>query len=516
MIEVELPDGSVAEFPDGTTPDVIKGALQKRFGAPARQPEAAPTQQPAMAKTSRLPEERGLFRRIDDGVRGVADMMTFGFADEIAAKANELTGLGGGYDENLVNERARDATGGAERFAGQLAGAVMIPGGSARSVGGAALQGGIMGGAYGFGSGEGDVNNRMMNAAVGGALGGAAGGAVRGVANKLGERAARASIPSNDQLRAAGQAAYKAADDAGVIIRPESTQRLTAAITDDLAEFGFDPALQPGIGAVLNRLQGLGDQNVTLKGMDVIRRVAGNAAQSYDNPSQKALAGKIMSRIDDFIGDLSPNDVLAGNSKEAANQMLKARSMWTRLKKAEMVDTALLKADRRAASTGSGGNADNAMRQNVRGLLDNPRTARGMSKTERAAAEKVVRGSRTQNALRLAGKLSPQGNGLMAALGVGGAMVNPAIGGLALGGMGAKSVADSMTVKAVERLSEIIRSGGMTAAQLAAAVRSGQIPADAAQAAIERANAMIQMPASRMAATGAERRPLEITVTPNR
>jgi len=33
MIEVELPDGSIAEFPDGTSNDAIKGALQKRFAA---------------------------------------------------------------------------------------------------------------------------------------------------------------------------------------------------------------------------------------------------------------------------------------------------------------------------------------------------------------------------------------------------------------------------------------------------------------------------------------------------
>ena len=37
MIEVELPDGSIAEFPEGTTPDVIKGVLQKRFAAPSAQ-----------------------------------------------------------------------------------------------------------------------------------------------------------------------------------------------------------------------------------------------------------------------------------------------------------------------------------------------------------------------------------------------------------------------------------------------------------------------------------------------
>lgn len=38
MIEVELPDGTIAEFPDGTSNDVIKGALQKRFATPAPEP----------------------------------------------------------------------------------------------------------------------------------------------------------------------------------------------------------------------------------------------------------------------------------------------------------------------------------------------------------------------------------------------------------------------------------------------------------------------------------------------
>lgn len=41
MIEVQLPDGSIAEFPDGTAPDVMKAAIQKRF--PVQAPaDAAP------------------------------------------------------------------------------------------------------------------------------------------------------------------------------------------------------------------------------------------------------------------------------------------------------------------------------------------------------------------------------------------------------------------------------------------------------------------------------------------
>lgn len=39
MIEVELPDGSIAEFPDGTSNDVIKSALQRRFAPPQEDPK---------------------------------------------------------------------------------------------------------------------------------------------------------------------------------------------------------------------------------------------------------------------------------------------------------------------------------------------------------------------------------------------------------------------------------------------------------------------------------------------
>lgn len=507
--KVKVDDSFLSLSPEeqNATVDEIAASLggaqpQQTATAPQAPDAVAQPSEPAMAKTSRLQPERGVLRRIDDAVRGFADVATFGLADEFAAKMGALTGIGGesgNYDKNLVEQRSRDASGGPERFAGQIAGAFAVPGGAAKTVGRAALGGAATGAAYGFGSGEGGAAARGENALLGGAIGGLAGGAVRGIANRLETKAARAAIPTNETLRAAGQAAYKAADNAGVIIKPESTQRLTQAITSDLAEFGYDPALQPGISAVLNRIQGLGEDNITLKGMDIIRRVARNAGSDITNKSQQELSNKIIGHIDDFIGGLKPDDVLAGNTKEATNAMLKARNIWTRLKKAEMVDTAMIKAERRAASTGSGGNADNALRQNVRALLDNPKTARGMTKAEKAAAERVVRGTAGQNALRLAGKLSPQGNGLMAALGVGGAMTNPLLGVPSLVGVGAKAIADRATVKNVDKLSEIIRSGGFTAAEVADLMRRGLIRAPEQLLAIERSAQAVQNPLARLA-----------------
>jgi len=44
---------------------------------------------------------------VDDFVRRVANGATFGFADKLAAKADEITGRAGSYDENIAKERAR-------------------------------------------------------------------------------------------------------------------------------------------------------------------------------------------------------------------------------------------------------------------------------------------------------------------------------------------------------------------------------------------------------------------------
>jgi hypothetical protein len=179
------------------------------------------------------------------------------------------------------------------------------------------------------------------------------------------------------------------------------------------------------------------------------------------DPSEKALGNMIIEKIDDFIANARPGEVLAGNSKDAAKAISEARNMWGRMRRSEQVADAIGKADLRAASTGSGGNADNATRQNIRRLLEK---GRGFTADEKAAMEKIVRGSPGQNALRLAGKLSPQGNGLMAALGIGGTMVNPMIGAASLGGMAAKTAADGMTQANVKALQDIILAGSKSAA----------------------------------------------------
>jgi hypothetical protein len=147
-------------------------------------------------------------RAVDNTVRGVADILTFGFADEIAAKADQLTGIDSsgrglssdaGYQERLDAQRMTDQEGGTARLVGQV-GASVLPLGraativntankanTARNVAGA---GAVVGGTYGFGSGEGDVGDRLVEGAKGAAIG--AGG---GVVLQQGFRAGSKLLP---------------------------------------------------------------------------------------------------------------------------------------------------------------------------------------------------------------------------------------------------------------------------------------------------------------------------------
>lgn len=299
---------------------------------------------------------------------------------------------------------------------------------------------------------------------VGAIAGGMGPGLVRGQVTAGASRA-----PTNDQLRTLANQAYQRAENAGVIVSPQGGNRLAHAVRNDLTALGYNPRLHPRVGAVLDELDNATTGNTTLQGIDQLRRVASNASQTLDR-SERAIATRIINQIDDFVETLQPADIVAGNAQVGAQALNEARGFWSRLRKSETVDEALTKAERRAASTGSGGNADNATRQNIRAILDNPRLSRGFTQAERAIMERVVRGTYPQNFLRLVGKLSPQGNGLMAALGIGATAGAPTVGWIPSAiGMAAKPLAEAMTRRNVAHLQNAVRTGprNLTPAQRA-------------------------------------------------
>jgi hypothetical protein len=289
-------------------------------------------------------------------------------------------------------------------------------------------------------------------------------GAVDDVAREA-PKAARARM-SPAELKEASRAAYKEADEAGVIFTPAGVSRVSREVKEAATEFGFDPILHPQFARALERLDDVASGNVTFKGMDVLRKVAKASASSI-KAEERSLGMMMIDKIDDLMENSKTFEALTGNTAQAADAMKRARDFWGRARRTELIEESIVKAERRAGSTGSGGNIDNATRQNLRAILDNPKKARMFTKAEQKQIEQVVIGTKGLNTLRRLGKLSPEGNGLMLALhitsGMAAAASNPLMAAgaasAALGGAAAKRLADRGTNKAVNRLLDDVSSG---------------------------------------------------------
>lgn len=274
-------------------------------------------------------------------------------------------------------------------------------------------------------------------------------------------RAIRQSIPNGDELRAAKDAAYKQVDDMGVKYTPEALASLRQGIKDDLSAAQLDDILNPKATRASQILDQRLQQPQTLSELDRARQFVRNNV--VDVPGQKIegrFADRMITNIDEFVGSATPSQAASGDPSSANVAINNARKLNTQVRKYDQISDALGVATHKAGSTYSGGNIDNASRQAIRAILDNPKKVRGFTMAEREMMEKIVMGTPWQNRARQVGKLSPSGNGLQQSLALGATAYNPLMAAAPATGMVAKHFADRETSKNVQGLLEMIANSG--------------------------------------------------------
>jgi hypothetical protein len=415
----------------------------------------------------------------DDIARLVANTVTLGGADRFAGY---MSGSGQQSEEAKTKEAA-DRAG----WAGTVAeiGGAFVPAIGAANLGAAAvrtvapsvaaLRGGLglaartagMGtiGA-GMGATEAAIKNEdIARGTVYGLLSGAGGNlAGEGIAKGIGSigRALKTKpvVPSADDIAARASAAYRAADDAGVVYTPQAMQSLQSRIQGDLTSRGYLPGNQPGVANALNAIQDQASGNVTLKGLDTLRQAA-SGGFIPGNKKNNAMIRDIAEGIDNLVASPRSGDVLMGDAKAGADAIKTARELYAMQAKNAKVEELLERAGIRASKSGTGGNVENTTRQEIAKILMDPKFRRGFKPDELDAAREAVSGTPAQNALRLVGRLDPTSGGLMAALQLGAA---GATGGTSLAsaaaGAGARAASEAMSNARVNDLQRIIRAGG--------------------------------------------------------
>jgi hypothetical protein len=111
-IEVELPDGSIAEFPDGTSRDIMKAAVEKRMKAtPASVAEgASPTRERYKAAIRQGGDEKGNYPGTERPVPGFFGLLQRHMGDVLGV-SDEVTGAGeyiGSVGGDILRGRAPD------------------------------------------------------------------------------------------------------------------------------------------------------------------------------------------------------------------------------------------------------------------------------------------------------------------------------------------------------------------------------------------------------------------------
>ncbi len=471
MIEVDLPDGSVAEFPDGTPPDVIKGALQKRFGAPqqAAQPQAAP--QEAAPQEAFDPYKGGIFTPVQ-GLASTFGALTGGshagvmggFDDELTALTNP-----GDYGQLQAQADAAKAKRRAEHpvasVAGEIAGGLALGAGAGKAgltvagkslpvvgkTGAAMLEGGAYGGLYG--AGEAKPGERLAGAGTGAAVGAAAGGALelagRGVSRALAGKQAAVPARASGDLAQEGNAIYSQARAAGVTVKAPSFDRLAQNV--QLAAGRLNKDLRPNTAGIVDDVMALKGKNISLEELDELRQVVGQSMKNAQPQDVRTLT-RIKDMIDNFSDNIKPGDI-TGDIR-GFDFIKQAREVWTRKAKTELLENLVEKAKNQATGF------ENGLVIQFRQLANNKSLMRQFSAEEQKMILGIVRRGSFHGALRALGMLSPNSTfgGLMTGgVGVGAGILPGAA--LAGTGMAARAGAGALTRGKVDRVLSAVSTG---------------------------------------------------------
>jgi hypothetical protein len=282
--------------------------------------------------------------------------------------------------------------------------------------------------------------------------------AVSGVKNKTVQafRKKATDMPALDVQRASKDAAYKAFEGAGGKVSVKMDD--VAAGFDRLIEnddmfiaYSRDAAGSEYVKAALDAIQKHAGKEFNLAQLDKLRSGMGSIyKQSGFDPRVRFLRDK----LDDII-DRAP--VTADGDASALLKVARAENR--KYRKIEAFDEEMLKAELGAASSGSGGNIVNSYRRAVKSILTSKNKRAKFDPDELEIMQKFVEGSMGENFMRLVGKLSPSGNGLMAALNLGAIVNDPRMAAATVAGMTAKSRADKRAVQSVEGIRDMIISG---------------------------------------------------------
>jgi hypothetical protein len=300
---------------------------------------------------------------------------------------------------------------------------------------------------------------------VGGAAGHALGASVRNAAalTNAAERVARS--PSTQSLKDTAQAFYDRFENSGGRYTPAFVGDMRDALMKKLQSEGWSSSItSKPIGVMreldkLKQMQAMGLGMPTPTQIQNVRSMIQNIRRA-DDDNEARFGSMLMDEFDKLLTNPADHHFVGGDGRVSAANLAEGNRHWRSYSKANELDDAMWRAQNRAGSTYSGGNINNAMRQNLRSVWEKNGT-QAYTPDENAAMEVGVRGNTAENAARKIGNFSPL-KGPVSALALGSILHDYPELALAITGVthGAKVLGDRLTRRNVNEAMRVVRAGG--------------------------------------------------------
>ncbi len=197
-----------------------------------------------------------------------------------------------------------------------------------------------------------------------------------------------AKAPTLEQLQTQSDAGYDAVRASNATLSPQSSNDLANSIEGAFGPRVATRKLNPKAAIAADALAGdMRSAPMSIADVDEARQWIGRNVAGSVEKGERAIGMGMKQTIDDHLDALTPADVTGTNrAAEVVDTLKDAREKASRVHKSQLFeaeDTGLVaKGLRRAATSGTGGNEINAIRQNVRRVLENPKLRRGYNADE--------------------------------------------------------------------------------------------------------------------------------------
>jgi len=474
--KVKMPDGKVVAFPADMPDEEIKALIESKY--PKEVQSAKPKPKKTLASETVDYVSQGI-SGVNEGIYNMAGFPVDAMNDYLIAPAMAGINAVAGTDfkpsdkpflgSEMIKETfaptmappSDDMGKQIVRRVGEEVGASLIPGLTLanKAAKPAAVIGNTLKGAIGSGTGaavaEQAFPGNPLAEFAGQMVGGFGAGALGGM-----KRAAAGQAPTADDLKMMKDAAYKQADALGVKYTPKAYGGLVGNVDAAVKADNISPTRHPKAFSFVEDMKTRGKNGLTLTELDQLRQEVRRDLLRSSDEAEQHFGKVIIGQIDDFIAKAGPGSVSSGSADDAATAITTARELNTRFRKTELIEDAIYAADLKTSATGSGGNINNAIRQELKRILLNDRDRSAFTAAEIKEMEAVVKQGKGEELLRLVGKLSPSGNGLMAALGIGGTAMNPLMATVPVAGILSKAAADKITKGKIASLRRNVATGG--------------------------------------------------------